>query len=294
LADAQLSYDTNVSTAQKALEQAEVNYDNAIIVAENTLSTARLSQEQQISSAQAQIDSTYKAWQIARAQLDKIKAPARSEDIALAQGQVKQAQAELASVNNQINNSIIKSPIDGVITKSNYEVGEDVSQTKPVFVLLGKSMLYTEIDISEADINKITVSNPVEITLDAFGDEVKFQGNVTFIDPAETIIQDVIYYKVKVYFNQNSMTALTKNSAIKSGMTANAIITTAEKSDILIAPERAIIEKNSQKIARILLPGNQIKESVVTTGLRGDNGLIEILSGLNEGDEVVTFIKAAK
>jgi len=58
----------------------------------------------------------------------------------------------------------------------------------------------------------------------------------------------------------------------------------------LQVPARAIIEKEGQKIVRVL-ENQKIREAVVSTGLRGDEGLIEILSGLHEGEEIITFIK---
>ena len=74
-------------------------------------------------------------------------------------------------------------------------------------------------------------------------------------------------------------------------MTANATIITAEKKDILVVPARAIVEKNGQgKIVRVL-ENDQVKEINVITGIYGDEGLVEILSGLKEGQEIITYIK---
>ena len=96
-----------------------------------------------------------------------------------------------------------------------------------------------------------------------------------------------VNYKVKINFDGKSM-------AVKSGMTANVNITTAKKDNVLIAPLRAVIEKiGSDKFARLLV-GEEIKEVPVTIGLRGDDGLVEILSGLNENDLVVTYIQQSK
>lgn len=283
---------TNISSGITAAQAAQQNYDdainninNAILTAKNTLATARVTGDQQITSAQAKADTSFRAWQVAEAQLSQLKAGTRIQDINLGQAQVAQAQAALDLVRNQILNSAIKAPIDGTITKKNYEVGEQFSLAKSAFSLLGINNFEIEIDVSEADINKVALNNQAEITLDAFGEDVKFYGQVNFIEPAETVIQDVIYYKVKINFDG-------QGKDVKSGMTANANITTVQKDSVLIMPSRAVIEKNgSGKYARLLING-QITETPVTVGLRGDNGLVEILSGLNEGDLVVTFIQA--
>ena len=62
------------------------------------------------------------------------------------------------------------------------------------------------------------------------------------------------------------------------------------RENVLIIPQRAVIEKNGKKIVRIP-SGKNYQEIEVQTGLRGSEGEIEIISGLREGDKVITFIK---
>lgn len=275
---------TSVQTAQNNLNDSINNLNNAILAAKNVLATAKVTGARETAAAQAKVDTNYRAWLVAEAQLNQLKAGTRFQDINLAQAQVSQAQASLDLTRNQINNNILKAPLDGTITKKNYEAGEQFSSAKPVFSLLGLNNFAIEVDVSEADITKVAINDQAEITLDAFGEDVKFYGQVNFIEPAETVIQDVIYYKVKINFDG-------KDRDVKSGMTANANITTAKKDNALIVPSRAVIEKNSSgKFARVLVL-EEVKEVPVTIGLRGDNGLVEILSGLNENDIVVTYIQ---
>lgn len=282
---------TAVSTGITAAQTAQHNFNdsindlnNAISAAKNVLATARVTGEQAITTAQAKVDTSFMAWQLAVAQFNQLKAGTRDQDIALARAQVSQAQAALDLINNQINNNIIKAPADGLVTKKNYEAGEQASSAKPVFSLLGVNNFEIEVDISEADINKVAINNSVEITLDAFGEDIKFSGQVNFIEPAETIIQDVIYYKVKINFDGQGRN-------VKSGMTANANITTARRDDVLIMPSRAVVEKNGDgKFVRFLVD-QAVKEAPVTIGLRGDNGLVEVSSGAKESDLVVTYVK---
>lgn len=285
LDDAKLSYDTSVSGAENNLLQAKSAYDSAVIASKNALNSAKLTASQQIASGQSRIDSAYEAWQLAKRQLSQVKSPARTQDIESARAQLKQAEANLDSIRNQINNGILRSPIDGIITKVNYSVGEQASPAKPVFSILQGNNLEVEIDISETDIEKVKLGNPVIITLDAFGDNVKYAGKVSFIEPAATVIQSVIYYKTTIVFD-----ALDKTGEIKTGMTANASIQTAKKADIVKIPQRAIIEKNSHKVVRIL-KGKDIAETEVTTGLRGDGGMIEITAGLTGGEEIILSTK---
>ncbi|MCK5177488.1 MAG: efflux RND transporter periplasmic adaptor subunit, partial [Candidatus Aenigmarchaeota archaeon] len=290
LNNALLAYDTNVKTAEQNLAQAEVNLDNAILTAKNTLSTVRRSASQKITAAESKVESALEALNVAKAQYQNVKAPASSQDIALQNAQLKQAQAYLDTAANSIQNSILKAPIHGTVIKIEYAIGEMVSVNKPVIVMLNEHDLEIEVDISESDISKISVDDKVEITLDAFSDDVKFYGKVFSIEPAETVIQDVIYYNVTIscefsdeYFDK-----------VKPGMTANVIITTVERDNVLTAPTRAIVNKNGEgKVLRILKNGI-MQEIPIEVGIRGDEGVIEVLLGVEDGTEVVVYIKEKK
>lgn len=282
-----LSYNTNVSSAQESLNQARVAYDNAVTEAGNNLNNSKLSGDQQVTAADSRVSSAMKSLQVAQAQLNKTMAKPEAYDISLTQARVNQAQAALDSTLRQIENSVIRAPISGTVTKSNFLIGEQVSPAQTAFAMIGENNFEIEVLISEADISKINLKAKAEITLDAFGDDLKFKGEVVFIEPAETIIQDVIYYKVKVNFDP-------AGQAVKSGMTANIIIIAAEKENALVIPVRAVIQKNGQGKFVRLLSGNEVKEVPVVLGLSGDEGMIEVTSGLSQGDVVVTSIKESK
>lgn len=285
--DALLAYETNLNTATENFRQAEVALENAIITARNNLKTLRNLAEQRILMAESKRDSSKETLSVVRKQLEQGKAPARSQDLQLQKTQIAQAQAMLNAVENNIQKNKIFAPMDGVITSLPYEIGEMTNMTKAVIKMINRDKYEIEVDISESDINKVALDNQTKVTLDAFGEDTKFEGKVIEIEPAETIIQDVIYYKVKIDFDASEELLL----KIKPGMTANVIIQTAEKEEVLIIPSRAVIEKNGDgKFARIL-ENQQIKEVPVQIGLRGDDGLLELISGLKEGAEVVTYVK---
>jgi RND family efflux transporter MFP subunit len=287
LSDSELAYATNIANAEQTLSQAQAAYDNAKNNARNALSTAKISGDQQITAAETRVSAALETMRISEAQYNKTISPSSKYDISLADAKIRQTQAAVDSISKQIENNIIKSPIEGTITKINFKEGEQAMAGNSVFSILTQNNFEIEVLISEADIAKIVIDDKTEITLDAYGDEIKFKGKVIFIEPAETVIQDVIYYKVKVTFDP-------EGKIVKSGMTANIIIISAEKKDILIIPSRAVIDKNGLgKFARILING-VLEERQITVGLTGDEGMVEVLSGLKEGETVVTFIKENK
>jgi RND family efflux transporter MFP subunit len=276
-----------ISADEQGFAGAQAAWDGAATVAKNALSSAQVNGNQRNSAAQNAVDTAKQSLAVAQKQLAELKAPPRQEDISLARAQVNNAQAALDLVNKQIDDAMIKSPIDGQVVKDNYNVGEQTSLALPVFSVLAENDLEIDVDISESDIAKIKEGDAVEITFDAFGPDQKFNGTVYFIDPASTVIQDVTYYRVKIKFTDSAE----QLAPIRPGMTANVTIIANKKDNVLTVPERAVISKtDGSKIVRVLNNG-AISEIPVKTGLRGDDGSVEILEGnLLAGQTVVVFI----
>jgi RND family efflux transporter MFP subunit len=289
--DAVLAYKNNVAVATDTLSAAQVNLTDALQSARNAYNSAKLNGESQQTTAEAKAEAAREAWSVADKQLAKIKSPARTEDIALTRAQLDQAQSNLDLIRKQETDSQIIAPIDGQVSKINYEIGEQVG-TKAALAMLTENNFEVEVDISEADISKVKMSDQAIITFDAFGEARKFSGSVYSIEPASTIIQDVIYYKVKI----NLTDAPENLKDLKAGMTANAIITTNRKDDIFMIPARAIVDKNGAgKFVRVLETGDVLREIKVETGLSGNEGMLEINGdGLAEGQKIVTFVKTLK
>jgi HlyD family secretion protein len=284
---ATLAYDTNVSAATNNLNQAEVALSDAVLAAQNYLASINIAGDQKISAAGNSVDTAGQTYDVAQKQLTQLIAPARSEDLSLAQAKVNDAQSVLDLAKKQVDDSTIKSPIDGQVIRDNYEIGEQISGAAPVYSVLAENNFEISVDISESDVAKVKIGDAVEITLDSFGPDTKFNGTVYFIEPASTVIQDVIYYKVKIKFTDSAEIL----AGIKPGMTANITIITDKKENVLTLAERAVIEKsNGEKIVRVL-SGGKITEVPVKTGLRGDDGLVEILAGnLKEGETIILLI----
>lgn len=291
--NAVLTYDTSISTAKSSLDQAKNALETAILNAFNNLNNVKLNSEQQHLSAKSRLESAIRSRELAEAQYNNTIAPARSQDISLVEAQVSQAQAALANIDKQIEDSLLVAPLDGVITAVNYEAGEQFSGSMPMIKMLVDNSFNIEVDISESNITKLKVGDPVEVTLDAFSDDFILDGFVSFIEPAQTLISGVVYYKVKIEFNDLNEVleeTLRRGLSLKSGMTANAVITTDKRENVISVPARAIIERENFRSVRLLVNG-EVQEMPVETGLRGDNGQIEIISGVKVGDEVITFIK---
>lgn len=287
LDSAVLAYNTKMDSAQDNLSQAKANLDNAILSAKNNLTNTINTGNQQIAMLEAKIDSANKSLQISQAELNRIKSGARAEDTNLYQAQVRQAESELNSINNQIEKSQLKSSVPGTVSRLNFEQGELYTIGKPIITIITDNNFEIDVDVSESDINKVKIDNPVTITIDALSRDLKFPGKVSFIEPAETVIQEVIYYKVKIVFDsQNGNMEM-----VKPGMTADVEIITNKKDNVIAVPGRAIIDRNGDGRIVRTYNNNVLEEKKVELGIMGDAGLVEIISGIEEGDEIVTFVR---
>jgi len=198
-----------------------------------------------------------------------------AEVIAAQEAKVMQAKAEVQNAQAQISKTVLRSPLYGIVTKQDAKVGEIVTPGKVVISIISDNNLEIEADVSEINIGKVLVGNVASIIFDAFPGEV-FKGTVTYIEPAETIVDGVVNYKVTVAFNE-------KYSQIKSGLTAKLEIETAVKNDVLSVPQYSLIKKDSDTFVSKQV-GNSFEEVKVAVGIIGQEGMAEILSGLREGD----------
>jgi HlyD family secretion protein len=199
-----------------------------------------------------------------------------------------QAKDGVSSVFSQIRDTYMYSPIDGVILKRNVDPFETTvaNSPTPVFTVGNPGDLVIETNVPESDITKVKISQTANITFDALSPDQIFPGKVMEIDPASTVIQDVVYYRIKLKLDN-------LDPAIKAGMTANIDVHTAEAGNVLMIPLRAVQTEGTQKYVQVLTDEktNTVTRKNITTGLEGDEGMVEVASGLNVGDKVVTFTK---
>ncbi len=275
-------FKTSLNTQSTSLSSAI----SAVQTASANLRTKDLYYQNQIVSSNNSIQAAQKNLDLAKAKLAYKKEPPRDFQISAAQANVRRAQANLNRYYSELGDSMIKAPVDGTVTKVNVDPGEISSMTNFAISMIGVSNLQIEVDVPESDITKLAINDPVEITLDAFSSTQKFAGVVSFIDPAATVINEVIYYKVKVSLNE-------QNELIKSGMTADLSILAEQKDKALVIPARAVVYKNDKAYVQVLV-NNQPQEKEAEVGLKGDDSLVEILSGLQIGEEVITFTTPAK
>lgn len=253
------------------------NQASTYLTSYNAYQAALAAQSQAVTAAQGAVDSAQAALDNATAQLAFKQAAARPEDVQAAQAQVEQAQASLQNANNTYANNTIVAPIDGVITAVDAKIGETIAPQKEVLVLLDQKSLHVESNISESSIALVKTGQNIDMTLDAFGPDRHFSGQVLSIDPASTVVQGVINYRV--------VSSIPEDPSIKPGMTVNVTIQISDKPNVLAVPNRLIKSKGDRKFVTVVRGGKTV-DADITTGAVGDN-FTEIISGLNQNDQII-------
>ncbi len=279
---AALSGENSGITAIKSSNQA---LTDALTAATNAVANAKLSATSQITTAKNQINSAKASWQQAEATLAQQKAKAQPADIEVARAQLLSAQGSVEAAQSAFDNTILKAPADGTITKIDTKVGQQAIAMQSVVVLQNVNALRAESYVSEANVASLKVGQTIDYTFDALGPDKHFNGQILTVDPASTVISGVVNYLVKA--------SLPNVPEIKPGMTVNMTVFVNSRADALAVPSSAIINQNGEKFVRIIdNPATKTyHQSKVSTGLQADGGLVEILDGLNGGEEIVTLIK---
>jgi len=270
----------NVSSTDRTTIDTNIIYNNA---AYSNINTGQKDIADQKITNQININSAENTLKKAEADLEEIKAPSRDVDIAIYRADVDKYKASMNEYNQKLTDASIIAPFDGEIAKIDGKIGEVITAgAKTTITLLSSTGFEIKADVPETDIGEIAMNNPVTIVLDAFPEQI-YQGQILEINPAETIIEGVVYYQVKVLFTE-------ANPNLRSGMSGDVTIQTNKKENVLYILQRAVITKNGDKFVRIL-NNDKIQETKVSVGIKGNKGEIEIISGLKEGEKIITFLK---
>ncbi|MEW5947613.1 MAG: efflux RND transporter periplasmic adaptor subunit [bacterium] len=193
----------------------------------------------------------------------------------VAEEQVRQGEANLRLVNTQIENSRVTAPISGEIAMKNFEEGEMVMPGMPVFQLLDTSSVKIAVPMPEADITKVRMGGAAKVVVDAYSG-TEFDGEVGYISPALNPMDRQFSVEVRVPNPER---------ALKAGMFARVRIATRSAEDVVVVPERAVIERMGRRTVFVVEDGRAADREVKTGIESGD--MVEIVEGLAAGERVV-------
>lgn len=232
-----------------------------------------------LSTAEQSYKASQNAYMKAQDELALKRAGSTIEQVNSQRAILRSAEADLQSARALYSRTIITAPFDGLITKVDTKAGEIASVNTNVIGMISASSYEIESFVSESDISKVKVGQPARVTLDAYGKDIIFLATTVHVDPAETVLDGVSTYKTKLQFT-------TIDERIRSGMTANIVIQTAEKPGTVVIPQEALFLEAGEKMVTIDQVGKRVNRKVVTGGINA-KGEIEVLSGIAAGEKVV-------
>ena len=277
--------------------------------------------EAQLAIYKAQLESAKVALNIAKTQFERENAlfaknatskqefesakntfSANSAKIKELEAQIKQTNIELSTAKINLGYTKITAPRDGTVVSVQVEEGQTVNanQTTPTIVNIADlSHVKMKMQIAEGDITKIKVGTPVEYSILSEPTK-KFQTTVSSIDPGLTTLSDGSYGSSSsskssyssssssssaVYYYAQSIVD-NKDGILRIGMTTQNELLIANVKDAIIVPSIGIKKDENGTFVYVLKDGKPVK-TAVKTGIK-DNLDTQIISGINEGDEIIT------
>lgn len=209
----------------------------------------------------------------------KLKAGPNALDIRSQELSVQQRANALLDAQEKLSDYIIHVPFDGLIAQLQVKKGDSVSSSTILGKLITKQKI-AEISLNEVDVAKVTVGQKATLSFDAIPN-FTITGQVIEVDFVGTVSQGVVTYVVKIAFD-------TQDERVKPSMSVSAAIVIEAKPDVLLIPNAAVKQQGNSSFVEISEnPENPPRRQTIEVGISNDEST-EILSGLQEGDVVVT------
>jgi HlyD family secretion protein len=231
--------------------------------------------------------------------------------VTAAEGTLSQTKGALMQARTNLNYSIIRSPVDGVVISRAVDVGQTVAasfQTPTLFTIAQDlTKMQIEVSVDEADISRIQQNQSVTFSVDSYPEQ-SFRGKVVQIRSAPVITQNVVTYVVVVNVDNSDM-------KLKPGMTANVSVEVAKKDGVLKLPPAALrfkpktrvegtkeappkgaplTETAGKQVRRIgggqrvyILRDHKPMAVAIKTGIANNNSIELVEGALKEGDAVI-------
>jgi HlyD family secretion protein len=280
----------NLDRMQAALEDAQKSYDRTRQLVEAKVGAAMDLQTAQSTLSQA---AAQKEQAVAQVNQAKAQAQASRSQVAQAQAQAAQAKASVDTAQVNLDHTVIRAPIDGVVVARNVDVGQTVAASlqAPTVFLIANDLTRMQVlaNIDEADVGQLGPDSQVTFTVDAYPADV-FRGTIAQVRLAPQTVQNVVTYTAVIDVANPDL-------KLKPGMTANVTVVTRQRNNVLAVPAAALrFRPEGEPAANSAWPGRgsrvykiagkELIPVTVQTGI-SDGVATEIVSGdLHEGDPV--------
>lgn len=230
----------------------------------------------QVQQAEAQLEQAQR--NLTREEKLLKKNAATPETVKSLKDTVRIAQAAFLETQTMLKYTIISAPFDGIVTKKPANAGDLATPGKPLLRIEGENNLQILTDIPEAMINNIQTGDILHATIPATGSEVS--GVVTEVSPTADPSSRTTPIKIKIKTGPK----------LRSGQFARVALTLEQTETYAIPPSAIVPYGQLERV--FIVKDNKAQLRLVRTGVTflGGDGTpyIEILSGLSEGEEVIT------
>jgi multidrug efflux pump subunit AcrA (membrane-fusion protein) len=192
--------------------------------------------------------------------------------------QLREAQRTIDKAYELKNNLIVKAPMDGVVAGFWRQKGETIRAGEWVGDIFNTSNMSVYTQVDDLDVVYVNQDAPVEVTVDALPGEV-FEGKVVRVSQSGQDSSGVIQYSVNI--------EVSGSGDLRPGMMAKCFIDAGSAENTLLVPIEAVFEEDGQSKVEILKDDEVVEVVKIETGLMNDR-YVEILEGLEEGQEVIT------
>ncbi len=191
---------------------------------------------------------------------------------------VERSRSQLGTHLSALEEGRIRAPFDGIIVQNDLEPGKIVSGFTPVMrIVSGKKKV--SLDVPEVYVNRIQVGEKADINLDAYP-EIHYEGVLEYIDEIEKGGDGSSLYGADVAFVE-------QDSNARIGMSATVTFSKLMREHVLTIPSHFVFYKKEKPFVLLKKDNKSVEERQVQLGFKGNGGLVEIISGLSEGDEIL-------
>ena len=276
--DAQEEIDQNIRAAESAREAAEAGRS---LAAATFKRYSNLLEQKSVS--QQEFDEVQAKLKVADAEVDRagrmLQALMAKKNQVLAK--MEQVKADITSAQVYTGYSRILSPINGIVTSKQAEVGLLAAPGVPLLTVEDNSSYRLEVSVGDSMLPKIRLDTPVRVSIDALGPQ-EFSSRVAEIVPASDPGSRSSTVKIDLFDGKGGAIG---QPALRSGLFGKARFPIGQK-QVLKVPQRAILQSGQLVSVLIVDSANILRLRLIKTGKQyGDQ--FEVLSGLNDGDRII-------
>ncbi|NLM96462.1 MAG: efflux RND transporter periplasmic adaptor subunit [Halanaerobiaceae bacterium] len=267
-----IQLEQQLTAAKTQLKVAEANVN---IARANLDKVEKGAREEELMIALSNVEQAEALLESAKAQFDQLKKGASAEDIQIGKANLKQAEAVLEQAEKLLEDTIIRSPIDGIVGQINFDEGEMIGPGIPVLNVVNLDKVYISVNVTEDQLIYLEKGQRVEARLLAF-ENMFLEGEIEYLAPVVNPMTQAFPVKILV---EN------KSGRLRGGMFAEVYLPVRSKKEALVIPISAVLDLESNPFVYIIEENRAVRTAVETGIISGD--YIEIVNGVEPGQKVV-------